>query len=48
MHNPTPKSMVIGATKCFDAAETLWPSNTDLVHQSKKPSIFETGTRVAS
>ncbi|MEK6553511.1 MAG: hypothetical protein AABZ54_08705, partial [Bacteroidota bacterium] len=32
--------MIIGATKYFDAAETLWPLNTDLVHQSSKPSIF--------
>jgi hypothetical protein len=32
--------MIKYASEFFDAAETLWPSNTDLVHQSSKPAPF--------
>ena len=40
MDRTTSRSMIIGASEFFDAAETLWPSNTDLVHQSSKPTPF--------
>ena len=32
--------MINGASEFFDAAGTLWSSNTDLVHQSSKPTPF--------
>lgn len=31
MDRTTSRSMIMGASEFFDAAETLWPSNTDLV-----------------
>ena len=40
MDRTTSRSMINGASDFFDAAETLWPSNTDLVHQSSKPTPF--------